>query len=379
MSVIRKTLLLFLVLLLIIPSAACSKKQESKSSDSSILSSELLVTKETVYNTKVLAKEDVIRIAELESDPTYVSGKVVKTGNLEYVLKEFRASRGQKVNEGDIVAVLQGTGNESDVRKLRLEIDYFVASYEETEETMADLVDTAAAMTVNSSYDEEIRQLKVKKAQAAYDAYVLSSEYKLSTMMENLKKAEEQLELTYIYAPINGFIKSVANGFKVGDRLKANTILCTIYDSSSVLFYATNTSGTYVYNREVSLNIGRGSKLITVKGRVVSSPEVTPKGVTGNGIYVAVNPADLKYGADHANMTVEYIMMKDALLIDKSAMETDEGLTFVMLLDGNILKKRYIVRGPGSGLMQTAVQGLNEGDVLILSSFNTGVGGKKSK
>jgi hypothetical protein len=90
----------------------------------------------------------------------------------------------------------------------------------------------------------------------------------------------------------------------------------------------------------------------------------------GNGIYVAVNPADLKYGADHANMKVEYLMMKDALLVEKSAMETDDGLTFVMLLDGSTLKKRYIVRGPGSGLMQTVIQGLNEGDELILSSFN---------
>jgi multidrug efflux pump subunit AcrA (membrane-fusion protein) len=378
MSAIRKIRLLLLVLLLVFGSAACTKQQESKGYNSNILSSELLVTKETVYNTKVLKKEDVIRTAELESDPTYVSGKVVKTGSLEYVLKEFRISRGQQVKEGDIIAVLQGTGNESDVRKLRLEIDYFVASYEETVENMADLVDAAAAMTVNSSYDEEIRQLKVKKAQAAYDAYVLSSEYRLNTMMENLKKAEEQLELTYLYSPINGFIKSVANGFKVGDRLKANTVLCTIYDSSSVLFFASNTGGNYVYNREVSLDIGRGSKLITVKGRVVSSPEVTPKGVMGNGIYVAVNPADLKYGADHANMKVEYLMMKDALLVEKSAMETDDGLTFVMLLDGSTLKKRYIVRGPGSGLMQTVIQGLNEGDELILSSFNMGVGGKKS-
>jgi hypothetical protein len=63
---------------------------------------------------------------------------------------------------------------------------------------MADLVDAAAAMTVNSSYDEEIRQLKVKKAQAAYDAYVLSSEYRLNTMMENLKKLRNSWSL-HIY------------------------------------------------------------------------------------------------------------------------------------------------------------------------------------
>ena len=100
--------------------------------------------------------------------------KTIKTGAQEHILKELRVSRGQQVKEGDVIAVLQGTGNESDVRKLRLEIDYFIASYEETEENMADLIDKAASEPVNDSYDEEIRQLKVKKAQAAYDDYVLT-------------------------------------------------------------------------------------------------------------------------------------------------------------------------------------------------------------
>ena len=134
---------------------------------------------------------------------------------------------------------------------------------------MADLIDKAASEPVNDSYDEEIRQLKVKKAQAAYDDYVLSSEYRLNTMMENLKKAEAQLELTYIYAPMDGFVKSVANGFKVGDRLKANSSLCVINSSAAVLFYAAHTGGNYVYNGEVSLVVGRGSKKTTVTGRVV--------------------------------------------------------------------------------------------------------------
>ena len=172
--------------------------------------------------------------------------ETIKTGAQEYILKEIRVSRGQQVKEGDVIAVLQGTGNESDVRKLILEIDYFIASYEETEENMADLIDKAASEPVNDSYDEEIRQLKVKKAQAAYDDYVLSSEYRLYTMMENLKKAEAQLELTYIYAPMDGFVKSVANGFKVGDRLKANSSLCVINSSAAVLFYAAHTGGNYV-------------------------------------------------------------------------------------------------------------------------------------
>jgi uncharacterized lipoprotein YehR (DUF1307 family) len=56
MSAIRKIRLLLLVLLLVFGSAACTKQQESKGYNSNILSSELLVTKETVYNTKVLKK-----------------------------------------------------------------------------------------------------------------------------------------------------------------------------------------------------------------------------------------------------------------------------------------------------------------------------------
>jgi hypothetical protein len=119
------------------------------------------------------------------------------------------------------------------------------------------------------------------------------------------------------------------------------------------------------------LKVGRGEKELTVKGRVVSSPEVAPGKTFGGGVYVAVNQADLKYGAGRASMTVEYVMLKNAFLVEKTALGADEGVSFVMLLDGNTIKKRYILRGPDAGTQTTAIQGLYEGDEVILSSYNT--------
>ncbi len=365
-----KICVFLLAFTLLLSVSGCGKKNSGLSGEGDMMSSEYLAAKETTYKTKKLISEELVRTLELDADPSYVFSKSVTSGSKESVLSELCVTRNQHVKKGDVLAVLSGKGNESDVRELELQIEYFKASSEENKEKLASLVEEAAMAETDNAYDEEIRQLKVKKAQAAYDAYVLSSEYTLKNMIAQLEKTEKELKETYIYSPIDGIIKTVASGYKPGDVVKENSILCVVNYTGAVLFYASSTSGAYAYNREVTLKVGRGEKEVTVNGRVVSSPEVMPEETFAGGIFVEVNPEDLTYGPNHAVMSIKYIMMKDTLIIDKSAAETEEGLDYVLLLDGNTVKKRYIIRGPGTGLMVSAVQGLKVGDEVILSSYN---------
>ncbi len=366
-----KAAALALAISLLTAQAGCGSASSGDRAEAGVFSAELLDAKETVYKTETLTPRELVRTAELEADPSFVFSKTVSTGSEDCVISELRASRNQHVRKGDVLAVLRGTGSESDVKELRLQIEYYKASCDETEEKMAALVEAAASESAENSFDEEITQLKVKKAQAAYDAYVLKAEYELKNMTAQLEEKEAELKDTYLYSPIDGVVKSVASGYKAGDLIKANTPLYVISYDGAVLYYAASTGGTFAYNREVTMKVGRGEKQLTVKGRVVSSPEVMPDGVYLGGVYVEANPEDLKYGADHASMSVEYTMMKDALIVDKSAVETEEGVAYVLLLDGSKVKKRRIIRGPGTGVEVSVVQGLSEGDVLILGSYNT--------
>jgi multidrug efflux pump subunit AcrA (membrane-fusion protein) len=301
--------------------AGCGRAGNGDGADeASVYSAELLNAKETVYKTETLACRELVRTAELEADQSFVFSKTVSTGSKDCVISELRASRNQPVKKGDVLAVLRGTGSESDVKELRLQIEYYKASCEETEEKLATLVEAAASESAENSFDEEIIELKVKKAQAAYDAYVLKAEFELKNMMSQLEEKEAELKDVYLYSPIDGVVKSVASGYKPGDMIKAHTPLYVINYTGAVLYYASSTSGPFVYNRDVTMKVGRGEKQLTVKGRVVSSPEVMPDGVYTGGVFVEANPEDLKYGADHATMSVEYTMMKDALIVDKSAL-----------------------------------------------------------
>jgi len=364
-----RTAAALLTLAFVVFLAGC-RSGETERQGGSVLSSEQLVTKETTYKTKTVKYEELTRTSELDADPSFVFSKTVSSGNREYVLKELRAARGQQVKKGDVLAVLQGTGSEADVEELRLQIEYYRASGEETAEKLAALAEEAERESADNIYDEEIRQLRAKKAWAAYKAHTLSVERNLKSMMKRLEEAEAGLEPAYVYSPIDGQVKTVASGYKPGDVIKANTVLYAINYTGAVLYYASSTSGAFVYNREVTLRVGRGQKQATVGGKVVSSPEVMPEDMIAGGVFVEVRPEDLPYGPGHAELSVEYVMMKDALLVDKSAVETDEGLSYVLLLDGGAVKKRYIVRGPGTGTLLSVVQGLKEGDRVILSSYN---------
>jgi hypothetical protein len=65
------------------------------------------------------------------------------------------------------------------------------------------------------------------------------------------------------------------------------------------------------------------------------------------------------------------MLLKDALLIPRSGVDTDKGRSFVTILDGNTVRKRYIIAGPQLPRETAVFQGVNPGDLIVTSQFTS--------
>ena len=363
-----KAVLLSLALLL---AAGCAAKPSETVDMSTRLADSGIAEKKTTYQTVTVEKQNMYRTLNITGDVTYRLVRPVRTGSSQLVLKEILVSRNQGVKEGDPVAVLQGIGSASDIRQKELELTALQANMEERlawyEEQIESIRDQAAYTKVR----REIREKQAESMETDRDLYALQTEARLKTMAASLEEMKAAAGEIILYAPLDGFVRSVNSRYKAGDILPAGTELCSINGTDSILLMGTSSSGCYVYGRELSVTVGRGDKARQVTGTIVSSPEVVPYRYRGSNIFVRVDPSALTGKNTQSSMEVSCLILRDALVIPKNALTSEEGVSYVTILEGDTPKKRPVLRGPAIGTEVAILQGIQEGDQVVVSSYNT--------
>lgn len=351
--------------------AGCTAKQTESVDMSTRLADSGIAEKKTTYQTVTVEKQDMFRTLSITGDVTYRLVRPVRTGNSQLVLKEILVERNQQVKEGDPVAVLQGIGSASDIRQKELEIQALQANMEERlawyEEQIESIRDQAAYTRVR----REIREKQAESMETDRDLYVLQTENRLKSMevgLEEMKAAAGEITL---YSPLDGFVRSVNSRYKIGELIPAGTEICSINGADSILLMGSSSSGCYVYGRELSVTVGRGDRAKHVTGTIVSSPEVVPYRYRGSNIFVRVDPGALTGKNTQSAMEVNCLMLRDALVVPKNALTSEEGIYYVTILEGDTPKKRPVLRGPSTGTVVAILQGLKEGDQVVVSSYNT--------
>ena len=363
-----KALLLSLALLL---GAGCASKPTETVDMSTRLADSGIAEKKTTYQTVTVEKQDMYRTLNITGDVTYRLVRPVRTGSSQLELKEILVVRGQEVKAGDPVVVLQGIGSASDIRQKELEIQAQRANLEERlawyEEQIENIRDQAAYTKVR----REIREKQAESMETDRDLYVLQTEARLKTLEESLAEMQAAAGEIVLYAPLDGFVRSVNSRYKAGDMIPAGTEICSINGADSILLMGSSASGCYVYGRELNVTVGRGDKAKQVTGTIVSSPEVVPSRYRGSNIFVRVDPSALTGKNTQSSMEVNCLILRDALVIPKNALTSEEGVYYVTILEGDTPKTRPVLRGPMTGTMVVILQGLKEGDQVVISSYNT--------
>ena len=322
--------------------------------------------KSTTYRLREMAPDDLAHTASLSVSENWQLVKSIRTGS-ELRLKEICVSRGQSVEAGDPIAVLEGLGSQADVELLELEI----SSAEAGQKEMLAYYESAlqAARDLRSGSEAE-RALRIEYAELELEGCRLQAKQYLSSLYSRLQALQAAADDVVLTSPVKGSVHILNTRLNPGDILPAGTEICSVYGDEGQRFYGSSSNGAFVYGREVSILLSKGSKSQTVSGRVVSSPEVNPGGYPGNVILIELqDPGELLGTGGEAK--VSYTLLTEVFTVPSGALKTRDGVSYVELLEGDAVRTRNVVRGPAAGGYVAVLQGLQAGDQVIVSSYNS--------
>ena len=363
-----KLLLLSLVLALM---AGCAAPAAEEVDMSTRLADRGIAEKKTTYQTVTVEERDLVRTLNISADVTYRLVRPVRTGNVQLELKEILVSRNQRVSAGDPVAILQGQGSPSDILQKELELEALRANMEERLAWYEEQIEAIRDQTAWTSVRKEIREKQAQLMETDRDLYILQTGNRLSAQEADLEEMKAAAGEIVLYSPIDGIVRSVNSRYKPGEIIPAATELCSINGADSILLMGNSASGCYVYGRELSVVVGRGDNAKHVTGTIVSSPEVIPARYRSGNIFVRVDPEALTGKSTQSSMEVNCLILRNALVIPKNAISSEEGVYYVTVLEGDTPKQRPVVRGPATGTEVVILQGLQVGDQVVISSYNS--------
>lgn len=361
-----KRVLVFCLIGCMIFAAGCGDTTSTSDNTLELIDGNL--EKETTYRLHIAQPQKVSRELELSANPAYFLQKSVRT-DAEYILVNICVDRNDSVKKGEVIAVLQGLGSKMDAEQKRLERDAFAAGAAETEAYYETLLSNAESLPAATESEAAIRDLKIEYAQAELDLYRLQTGNTLKTMDDTIAAMEAAAGEIEIYSPADGQIRSLTS-YREGDILPAGTELCVINEANSQRIFGLSGNGSYVYGREVEVTLGRAGNQKTYIGKVVSSPEVQSSEFYSTEIYISIDEKIDKRITD-GRAVVNYTVLEGVIAVPSNAVSVLDGKATVKILEGDSVHIRSIVRGPTVGNTVTVLQGLKEGDQIVVSSYNS--------
>jgi len=356
--------------LLLLLSCGCASRQDAVQGAALIRDTSGL-GKTTTYRLQEIEPAEIGHTANLTVSESWQIIKPVRSGGSECRLKELCVIRGQQVQAGDPIAVLQGLGSEADAELKRLEISSFRARSAEMLAWYESQITLAEALPESTETEARKKELQLEYARLEYRKYQIQMNYSLSTLEDQLESLEASAGETVVTAPVSGSVHSLISRYAPGDLLPANTELCSVYGSEGLRLYGSSSTGTFVYGREVSVSMGRGGRNATFAGRVVCSPEVLGGNMPGNMILLEVDVPEEGLPDSDGTATVRFTLLRDVYAVPKNCINTRDGISCVDLLIGDTVCTRNVVRGPGAGNMVSILSGLSEGDQVVVSSYRS--------
>jgi len=249
---------------------------------------------------------------------------------------------GQYVNEGDVIASFTVDDNSLAVEEARLAYELEQLRYN----------------AANSDYERYIAKLGVDAAKSALDA---------------LKFQGEDFE---IYAPQSGWVTSVQH--YGGSSYTAGQLYCLLYVPDVVqlkVIADAERVALLKYSASVTIHPIKGEDVyfsahILTNTTLIDLPGITPCAIAEFDnpeefqAYAEKNPAavnDTKY-----QLSIELTDIKDVLLCPQKAIQKENTYRYVNIFEDGMSKKRYVLTGLTSGDYVQILDGLNEGDEVII-------------
>ncbi|MCM1334095.1 MAG: efflux RND transporter periplasmic adaptor subunit [Bacteroides sp.] len=285
------------------------------------------------YQTTEVTRGDLYQTANVAGNIGYLFADQLFT-ETESNLLEVCVSRGDRLKEGDPIAVFDSSSLDYDYNSQKI------------------LADNAYAAYLSSGGEAARLEYEIRAKELEYLAY--------------------QRDLFTIRAPYDCVITSVESGLEVGSVVPEGTLVCTVAKENDIYVYTTDNTDSFRTGIPIAVKFGSSGEY---QCRVVMTPESGQRGGRGS-----VNPnacvvlkfeegelerlmaeVDNVLSAGWATLIVPTVQKYDVMLLPEEAVKNFSGSTYCSLLDGG---RR--VRVP------VEVDGIYNGTAVILSGVSVG-------
>ena len=275
----------------------------------------------------------------------------------------------QQVKKGDILMQFRITVDPVERETLKLELQRKEETLKEEKKARLAQIEnakTAAEITDETPYQKELAELKVQKLQADYDLFLYQSQYEIGRLEEKLAALRETEEENVLTAPFDGVVESFEI-LQEGERIETGKVLVTLYSEDTFLLQARNIPVQLRYNMDVTVESrGLGASTTSI-GKVVASPNILPASLSQDAVLIALDEgAEKKNYEGNILLSACFESLENMLLVKKGAIKSEDGLHYVNILDENGVHKRFVVTGKNNGNELCILDGLSEGQTLIL-------------
>jgi len=221
-----------------------------------------------------------------------------------------------------------------------------------------------------------------------YEKDIVSQKLTLEQKERNLKRAEEDLEKYFIFAPFDGIIGQVNSDIKTGDNVSPSTLLATLLTKEKIAKISLNEIET------VSVKEGQKAILtfdalpdLKLVGRVIEIDTIgtISQGVVSYNVKIILEEDNemIKPGMS-ASAEIITQMKKDILVLPSQAVKSENDIYYVNLVEVPEGKKEEYLKNPPSRMTikkqevsvgisneknTEIVSGVKEGDLVVLSSL----------
>ena len=349
--------------------AACAQKQEKQD----LLTDKLLTSKEQAnYKTVQVEIGGYEKLGTGKASVIYLlkSELCWEKDNAYYAEAVVRA--GQEVKEGDVLVRFDVKEDRVELESLKLQLlRKKEDTAEEKESRLAAIEDAKAEAKAlrkqeSKDYEAQIAELQIKKLQAQYEQFLYQSEKEVSQMEERISEIEQSMQENVLTAPFDGIVDAVTR-YNEGDKVAPGQVLVTMYATDRLLLKAEGASGKLRYNMDVIIEAGNANNRASYSGKVIAAPNILPASLSQNLTLIEldekVTPDDLKGNISYQGKTEE---LQNILVVNRDAIQKEDEKTFVNILEGGTVQKRYVVTAINNAENVWILDGLSEGQTLIV-------------
>lgn len=191
----------------------------------------------------------------------------------------------------------------------------------------------------------ELALLNIEKLKTEYEEFVYVSEAEAAEYKEQLAWMEREKEGYVLTAPFDGVIDYLEK-LKQGDRVEKGQLLIQMHSEDAYYLEAEDIVGNLRYNAGVTITSGPKDDAKTYSGKVVSAYNVLlPAVPKGNALIRLDEDVDVSAFEVAPKYEADIERLQNVLLIDKNVIRTDEDKSYVRILDGDMVQKRYVLTG----------------------------------